>query len=1066
MSDIWIKTSTSGTTRWKKATAISIKRASATWSAAKNIWIKNGTASWLRVWPLSGVFSTSDPFITTTASGSTPLYAVDGPIRIGTTYYGRNGGWDPNGWTISSYSYAWNYWDSATVGANDLLGTLATGTYSSPSNALTISSAANASAVDNKYLSFKITANASNSAYNGSADSESSYGRFKVVRRTPINISASLTGTPSVGQTLSWSSSWNTTEAYKPDAARSTIKWYKSTSNTDIYEGGSRVEITRGSGSYSLTLQSTDNIDGYYIIAEESVYNSGSDYDIGKDLTTKDQNRITKVTSSSVSVPYTFTMGNNLYVGTNGYISLDNGNSSDSIGSTTGRVIGILPADLQQSSASSLWYWSNSTQFIIRWEGYVYGDSSNLRQYEVVFDTAQNYVSVYPILVTSGSGNTQAFVKNGVTQTSYSAGLTTGNWRRVYLDGVTAPTVQTGPYVTKDKSVMIQVSSLTSGTLDVGYTTITTAANQYTTPTIGNFAISSFAKGGVSSSSQGATRSTTLQWGAATGATRYEIQYQGSNDNVNWTTVQTYAQSPYNYTTSDTRSWSTSGGDFSYYTFMRANIRASESTGTAVYVYSDNGSYVNASGTAPGQPTFGSITAGSTSASIPVTAGSQGTNYIYQEMEYQYRSSSGSFPGVWSTQSLSSGSGTISLSGLSASTTYYIKIRNRNYDELYSSENSTSFTTTSSVSISSVTYNGAGTFTVNVSGGGPYYQIYWNTNANAPSGTYYDAAGTSTSISESLSPTAGFSYYWWARSSTQNLGNVTSSGNATSGTYSDYVGPYIIRLVSYDYNGGSGTTSLQVVSDGSYTTLPTPSARTGYTFNGWYTAASGGTYVGTSGNSYYVSSTLTLYAQWTQNPITPTITMGSNTGVTATAGTINWTSTNQASFSANGTFAATGTTGTSISKSGLASSTTYTGTVTVTSSTGHTASANYSLTTSTAFTAPSSPAPALQFLRTTSTSRLDWYCDYPSISGNGSITGMQFEIRTTAGGGTLLASGTRAYPGAGTYPYSAAGTIWAFRMGTANGDIAYSASARYGRARVVMLGSDGNTYYGSWSGWL
>lgn len=120
-----------------------------------------------------------------------------------------------------------------------------------------------------------------------------------------------------------------------------------------------------------------------------------------------------------------------------------------------------------------------------------------------------------------------------------------------------------------------------------------------------------------------------------------------------------------------------------------------------------------------------------------------------------------------------------------------------------------------------------------------------------------------------------------------------------------------------------------------------------------------------------------------------------------------------------------------------------------------------------AFTTPTCVAPSLQFLRTASTSRLDWYCDYPTPSGSvASISGMQFEIRTTAGGGTLLASGTRAYPGAATYPYSAAGTVWAFRMGTANGDIVYSASARYGRARVVINGTDGGTYYGTWSGWL
>ena len=155
MSDIWIKTSNTSTTKWRKALAISIKKGSASWAAAKNVWIKTGTASWLRVWPLSGVFATSDPYITTTASGTTHLDSTGSPIRIGTTYYGRNGGWDANGWTISSYSYAWNYWTSGTTGENDLIGTLATGTYSSPSTALTISSAANASAVDNKYLSFK-----------------------------------------------------------------------------------------------------------------------------------------------------------------------------------------------------------------------------------------------------------------------------------------------------------------------------------------------------------------------------------------------------------------------------------------------------------------------------------------------------------------------------------------------------------------------------------------------------------------------------------------------------------------------------------------------------------------------------------------------------------------------------------------------------------------------------------------------------------------------------------------------------------------------------------------------
>jgi uncharacterized repeat protein (TIGR02543 family) len=426
---------------------------------------------------------------------------------------------------------------------------------------------------------------------------------------------------------------------------------------------------------------------------------------------------------------------------------------------------------------------------------------------------------------------------------------------------------------------MKQVTGLTAGTQDQGYTSITTSINQNVTPDLGAFDVSSFTKGTVASSSQGAARSTTLTWGSSTNATRYEVQYQGSNDNTNWTTVQTYGQSAYNTGTSETKTWSSQvGGDFTFYTFMRANIRASESTATAAYVYSNSGSYVTASGVAPGQPSFNTILPSAVAASVPFTVGTTGTNYLYTSIEYQYKTQFGSYPGTWSTSTITSGSGTISLTGLSASTTYYIKIRTKNYDELYSPENETNFSTTSSVSLSSVSYNGSGTFTVNVSGGGPYYQIFWNTSSGTPTGTYYDAAGTSTSISESLTPTAGYSYYFWARSSTQYIASTTQSGNGTSGTYTDYVGPYTIRLVSYDYNGGSGTTSLHVVSDGSYTTLPSPSSRTGYTFNGWYTASSGGTYVGGGGSSYYVSSTLTLYAQWTADTYAVTYYNNGGTG--------------------------------------------------------------------------------------------------------------------------------------------------------------------------------------------
>ncbi|MCD7765515.1 MAG: InlB B-repeat-containing protein, partial [Lachnospiraceae bacterium] len=72
-----------------------------------------------------------------------------------------------------------------------------------------------------------------------------------------------------------------------------------------------------------------------------------------------------------------------------------------------------------------------------------------------------------------------------------------------------------------------------------------------------------------------------------------------------------------------------------------------------------------------------------------------------------------------------------------------------------------------------------------------------------------------------------------------------------------------VCLITYDANGGSVSTSSQVVTYGAaYGTLPTPT-RTGYTFQGWYTAASGGTQV--TSTTKVTTGDRTLYAQWKIN---------------------------------------------------------------------------------------------------------------------------------------------------------------------------------------------------------
>ena len=68
-------------------------------------------------------------------------------------------------------------------------------------------------------------------------------------------------------------------------------------------------------------------------------------------------------------------------------------------------------------------------------------------------------------------------------------------------------------------------------------------------------------------------------------------------------------------------------------------------------------------------------------------------------------------------------------------------------------------------------------------------------------------------------------------------------------------------------------------------TLPTPT-RTGYTFNGWYTAASGGTRVGVGGATYQPTTNTILYARWTTNTYYVTWNLNDGTGSTLTYQTL------------------------------------------------------------------------------------------------------------------------------------------------------------------------------------
>ena len=81
--------------------------------------------------------------------------------------------------------------------------------------------------------------------------------------------------------------------------------------------------------------------------------------------------------------------------------------------------------------------------------------------------------------------------------------------------------------------------------------------------------------------------------------------------------------------------------------------------------------------------------------------------------------------------------------------------------------------------------------------------------------------------------------------------------------------------VSFNGNGAANPSSRTVYKNSAIGTLPILS-RTGYTFKGWYTAASGGSQVS---ESTIVTGNVTYYAQWT--PINYTVTFSGNGGSTS-----------------------------------------------------------------------------------------------------------------------------------------------------------------------------------------
>jgi uncharacterized repeat protein (TIGR02543 family) len=101
-------------------------------------------------------------------------------------------------------------------------------------------------------------------------------------------------------------------------------------------------------------------------------------------------------------------------------------------------------------------------------------------------------------------------------------------------------------------------------------------------------------------------------------------------------------------------------------------------------------------------------------------------------------------------------------------------------------------------------------------------------------------------------------YYYIITSVNNGFSPITFTYINSSLTIQVKAAPF---TVTFDSQGGSAVAAIKVDQGAAIGALPVPT-RDGYTFDGWFTAASGGTKIDAT---QVVTADLTLYAQWTKN---------------------------------------------------------------------------------------------------------------------------------------------------------------------------------------------------------
>lgn len=208
-----------------------------------------------------------------------------------------------------------------------------------------------------------------------------------------------------------------------------------------------------------------------------------------------------------------------------------------------------------------------------------------------------------------------------------------------------------------------------------------------------------------------------------------------------------------------------------------------------------------------------------------------------------------------------------------------------------------------SSSATSATYSAGGSFTTNANT--TLYAV-WQKNAttytvsyNANGGSGAPAAQTKThGVTLNLSSTkptrSGYTFLGWSTSSSATSATYSAGGSYTANASATLYAvwsynapaptPVTTYTVSYNANGGSGAPAAQTKTKDVALTLSSATPyRSGYTFLGWSTSSTASSPSYYAGGRYTTNASVTLYAVWSKNLSSYTVSYNANGGSGAPA---------------------------------------------------------------------------------------------------------------------------------------------------------------------------------------